>query len=67
MGVNVIEAFSGSVANMGNSGPGFGSIGSLGNYSAFPAMGKLLLSIQMLLGRVEIYSIILVFIVFRRR
>lgn len=67
MGVGVIEAFTGSVANMGNVGPGFGAVGSLGNYSSIPALGKLLLSIEMLLGRVEIYSIILMFIIFRRK
>jgi len=67
MGVEIIDAFSGSVANMGNVGPGFGAVGSLGNYSSIPALGKFLLSIEMLLGRVEIYSLILMVIIFRRR
>jgi len=67
MGVEIIDAFTGSAANIGNVGPGFGAVGSLGNYSSIPALGKFLLSIEMLLGRVEIYSIILMFIIFRRR
>ena len=67
MGVEITDAFTGSAANMGNVGQGFGSVGSICNYSAFPEIVKFLLSVEMLLGRVEIYSIILMFIIFRRR
>lgn len=67
MGINLEEAFSSSVACMGNVGPGFGSVGSLGNFSHFPTLAKLLLSIEMLLGRLEIYSIMVMFLIFRWR
>ena len=67
MGVNTLDALTGSVANMGNVGPGFGAVGSLGNYSSIPAFGKFILAIEMLLGRVEIYSLLLLFMMFRRR
>ncbi len=67
MGVNMLEALTGSAANMGNVGPGFGAVGSLGNYSSIPAFGKFILAFEMLLGRVEIYSLLLLFMVFRRR
>lgn len=67
MGVNIMDALSGSVANLGNVGPGFGTVGSLGNYSLIPAFGKFILAFEMLLGRVEIYSLLLLFIIFRRR
>ncbi len=67
MGINLEDSFSSSVACMGNVGPGFGSIGSLGNYSHFPTLAKLLLSIEMLLGRLEIYSIMVLFLIFRWR
>lgn len=67
MGTNLEESFSSSVACMGNVGPGFGSIGSLGNYAHFPALAKLLLSIEMLLGRLEIYSIMVLFLIFKWR
>ena len=67
LGVDILEAFTASAANMGNVGPGFGTVGSLGNYSQIPAMGKLVLSIQMLMGRVEIYSMLLIVLVFRKR
>lgn len=67
MGVPVLESFSASAACMGNVGPGFGYLGSLGNYEPLPVMAKFLLSIEMLLGRLEIYSVILLFVIFRRR
>ncbi len=67
MGIDLIDSFSASVANMGNVGPGFGTVGSLSNYSQFPVMAKLLLSVQMLLGRLEIYSLLLVFVIHKWR
>jgi trk system potassium uptake protein TrkH len=67
LGVGTTEAFSGSIACMGNVGPGFGSVGSLGNYSVIPDLGKLLLSAEMLLGRLEIYPLMLLFAINRWR
>ncbi|MEN6619195.1 MAG: TrkH family potassium uptake protein [Rikenellaceae bacterium] len=67
MGVEIIDAFTGSIANIGNVGPGFGSVGSMGNYSEIPALGKFLLSVEMLLGRLEIYPLMLMFVIFRWR
>jgi len=58
MGMHVVEAFSGTVATMGNVGPGLGRIGSMGNYAHVPAAGKWILSATMLLGRLEIYALI---------
>jgi trk system potassium uptake protein TrkH len=58
LGVDALTAFSGSVATMGGVGPGLGSVGSMGNYSAIPDLGKWALTANMLLGRLEIFSII---------
>lgn len=58
LGVDALTAFSGSVATMGCVGPGFGEVGSLGNYSGIPTLGKWALTANMLLGRLEIFSII---------
>ena len=57
-GVNLEESFSGAVAAMGNVGPGLGRIGSLGNYSAISTLGKWVLSGLMILGRLEIYVLV---------
>lgn len=57
MGVNLIEAFSGTAAAMGNVGPGLGIVGSTGSFAHIPMAGKWILSIVMLLGRLEIYAL----------
>ncbi|PKO96241.1 MAG: cation transporter [Bacteroidetes bacterium HGW-Bacteroidetes-7] len=67
MGIDMTDSFTSSVASMGNVGPGFGNVGSLGNYSDFPMVGKFILTIQMLLGRLEIYSLLLIFVLYRWR
>ena len=61
-GVDAMSAFSGSVAAMGNVGPGFGSVSSLGNFSQIPDFGKWVLSFVMLIGRLEIYAFFMLFV-----
>ncbi len=67
IGTPMLESFSASAACMGNVGPGFGMVGSLGNYASIAPLGKLILTFQMLLGRLEIYSLLLMFVLFRWR
>lgn len=57
-----LEAFTGTVAAMGNVGPGLGEVGSLGNYHALSGGAKLILTVVMLLGRLEIYAFIILFL-----
>ena len=66
-GVSFIDAFSASISHMGNVGPAFGSVGSLGNYSHFPTMAKILSTLQMLLGRLEIYTLLVIFVIYKWR
>lgn len=47
---------------LGNVGPGLGLAGPLGNFSMFSDLSKIVLSFAMLIGRLEIYPI-LIFIV----
>ncbi|MCQ2145097.1 MAG: TrkH family potassium uptake protein [Bacteroidales bacterium] len=58
IGVDITEAFSGSLASVGNVGPALESIGTAGNYAAQPHMAKLIYTADMFLGRVEIYPIL---------
>ncbi len=60
-GVGVTEAISGAVASISNVGPGLGELGTMGNYAAQPIMAKLIYSICMFFGRIEIYPIFAVF------
>ena len=61
MGVDSLSAFSGTAAAMGNVGPGLSTVGSLSNYSQIPELGKWVLATIMLLGRLEIYGLIIFF------
>jgi len=47
------------VACISNIGPGFGLVGPVGNFSMFSSLSKILLSLAMLLGRLELYPILL--------
>ena len=67
MGVDYMDAFSASISNLGNVGPGFGSVGSLDNFSQIPVMGKFILALQMLFGRLEIYSLVIMFTIWKWR
>ena len=49
------------VACFNNIGPGIGAVGPMGNYSIFSGFSKLVLSISMLLGRLEIFPLIMLF------
>lgn len=59
MGVDVATSVSAVAASIGNIGPGFHLVGPVGNYAEIPTMGKWLLVWCMLLGRLEIYTIII--------
>ena len=57
-GLDLLTAFSSSVAFIGNVGPGFGEVGSYDNYAAMPALLKIQGSVLMLMGRLEIFGFI---------
>jgi trk system potassium uptake protein TrkH len=67
MGVDGLSAFSGSAATMGNVGPGLGTVGSASNFAHIPSLGKWVLSVTMLVGRLEIYGLIICLIPYYRR
>jgi trk system potassium uptake protein TrkH len=48
------------VACLNNVGPGFGAVGPAGSFADYSAVSKIVLSLAMLLGRLEIYPILLV-------
>ncbi len=49
------------LACFNNIGPGIGRVGPLGNYEFYSPFSKLLLSLNMLLGRLEIYPLLVLF------
>ncbi len=59
LGVDFVTAFAAVAASIGNIGPGFGQVGPTLNYADIPYLGKWLLVWCMLLGRLEIYTVII--------
>lgn len=49
------------IATMNNIGPGLGEIGPTGNFADFSILSKLVMSIDMLVGRLEFYPILILF------
>lgn len=60
-GPDVITAASAVAASVGNTGFGLGTVGPLSNYSHFPVAAKIILSLLMTIGRVEIIAILTLF------
>ena len=60
---------SATIACFNNVGPGFGAVGPIGSYAEYSIFSKILLSFAMLLGRLEIFPLILGFnpLVWKRR
>ena len=49
-------------ACLGNIGPGIGTVGPVDNYAHLPGVGKWILSILMMVGRLEIYTVLVIFL-----
>ncbi|MCF4151002.1 TrkH family potassium uptake protein [Dethiosulfovibrio sp. F2B] len=61
MGLDLTAAISSVAATLGNIGPGLGMVGPTQNYHWICAPGKWLLSLCMLLGRLEIFTVVMLF------
>ncbi|MDX9929366.1 MAG: potassium transporter TrkG [Bacteroidales bacterium] len=61
MGYDVSTSFGAVAASLGNIGPGIGDVGPLDNYAHFPAFGKWFLSFIMLIGRLELFTVLILF------
>ncbi len=53
--------FTATLACLSNIGPGLGKVGPTGNYGFYSSASKVLLSLEMLAGRLELFPIILLF------
>lgn len=59
MGLDIVTATSSVVACIGNIGPGLGGVGPAENFHFIPAPGKWLLMFNMIAGRLEIYTVLI--------
>jgi trk system potassium uptake protein TrkH len=53
--------FTATIACISNVGPGLGGVGPMGNYAIYSPYSKVLLSMIMLAGRLEIFPMIILF------
>jgi trk system potassium uptake protein TrkH len=61
-GVDVVTSFAASLACIGNIGPGIGGVGPTDNFAWLPDTAKWVLTFCMVLGRLEIYTVIILFV-----
>lgn len=62
LGLDMVSAMSSVATTLGNIGPGLGLVGPTQNFAFLPPSGKILLCICMLLGRLEIYTVLIMLI-----
>ncbi len=60
-GFDALTSVSGALAIVGNIGPGFGLVGPANNFSIFSDTDKIVLSIGMIIGRLECFTVYLLF------
>ena len=60
-GLPVVEAFTSVVASVNNMGPGIGQTGPAGNYQGLTDLQTWICTVAMLLGRLEIFSVLVLF------
>lgn len=61
MGYDLSTAFGSVAATLGNIGPGIGMVGPVENYAHMPVIGKWFLSFLMLIGRLELFTVLILF------
>ncbi|WP_321279254.1 potassium transporter TrkG [Marinifilum fragile] len=58
---DIYSAFSAVATTLGNIGPGFGEIGPMENFHQLPDLAKWFLSFLMMLGRLELFTVLVLF------
>ncbi|MBE0640144.1 MAG: TrkH family potassium uptake protein [Bacteroidales bacterium] len=61
LGLDFDTAIGASIASLGNIGPGIGKVGPVFNFTIIPDLGKWFLSFLMLLGRLEFFTVLILF------
>jgi len=59
LGLDMVSAAASVAATLGNVGPGLGIVGPSKTYTFIPPLGKIILTLCMLLGRLEIYTVLI--------
>ena len=59
LGLDFPTALGGSASSLGNVGPAFGALSPVNNFDALPALGKWWCSFLMLIGRLELFTVLI--------
>ena len=62
LGLDILSALTSVAATLGNIGPGLGVVGPMDNFAGVPQAGKWVLSLCMLLGRLELFTVLMLFV-----
>jgi len=57
-GSTLITGITASIATLGNIGPGFGAVGPMANYAHLPLVSKIVLFLNMWIGRLEVLTVL---------
>lgn len=61
-GYDLLTCLSSALTAIGNVGPGLGEVGAYDNFAHFPALAKLVLAFLMLFGRLEVFTLLALFL-----
>ena len=61
LGLDIVTSLSAVASSMANCGPGLGSVGPMANYAHVPDLAKWVLDACMLVGRLEIFTVFVLF------
>ena len=62
LGIDLVTAITASLSSVGNIGPAFGTLGPTENYAHLPDLAKWLLALLMMIGRLELYTVFVLFV-----
>ena len=60
-GYDILSSIGASIAAIGNIGPGWGDFGPTDNFAGLPYLGKWVLILLMMVGRLEIFTVLIIF------
>jgi trk system potassium uptake protein TrkH len=57
-GADLLTALTASIATLGNIGPGYAVVGPMGSYASLPVISKVVLILNMWIGRLEVITVL---------
>lgn len=60
LGADLITGITASIACLGNIGPGFGEVGPMGSYAGLHPISKIVLTLEMWIGRLEVLTVLVI-------